>query len=165
MLVAVRKGEAGRLHMHGFAECWGMGDAERREWREMLEDLWRRRIPGTNEFEPLGTMNVDRLDMGKLLGKDGGNGTLGYLYGHKERIWVETSTLRRPAEQPPTTPGGAGSSCGPRAERWRTMPIGGASGSPAGNCRSAWCWSRESCTNRRAANGRTAGSGTNRNVM
>ena len=52
MLVAVRKGEAGRLHMHGFAECWGMGDAERREWREMLEDLWRRRIPGTNEFEP-----------------------------------------------------------------------------------------------------------------
>lgn len=101
MLVAVRKGEAGRLHMHGFAECWGMGDAERREWREMLEDLWRRRIPGTNEFEPLGTMNVDRMDMGKLLGKDGGNGTLGYLYGHKERIWVETSTLRRPAEQPP----------------------------------------------------------------
>ena len=67
MLWAVRKGEAGRLHMHGFAQCVGMGEVERREWREMLEDLWRRRIPGTREFEPLGTMNVDRMDMKKLL--------------------------------------------------------------------------------------------------
>lgn len=41
MLWAVRKGEAGRLHMHGFAECVGMGAADRREWREMLEDLWQ----------------------------------------------------------------------------------------------------------------------------
>ena len=101
MLWAVRKGEAGRLHMHGFAECVGLDERERREWREMLEDLWRRRIPGTSEFEPLGTINVDRMDMGKLLGKDGKNGTLGYLYGHKERLWVETSTLRRPVEQAP----------------------------------------------------------------
>ena len=101
MLVAVRKGEAGRLHMHGFAECKGLNDRERREWREMLEDLWRRRIPGTNEFDPLGTINVDRMDMKKLLGKDGSNGTLGYLYGHKERLWVETQTLRRPVEQAP----------------------------------------------------------------
>lgn len=101
MLVAVRKGENGRLHMHGFAECVGLDERDRREWREMLEDLWRRRIPGTSEFEPLGTINVDRMDMGKLLGKDGKNGTLGYLYGHKERLWVETSTLRRPVEQAP----------------------------------------------------------------
>lgn len=102
MLVAVRKGETGRLHMHGFAQCVGMGEAERREWREMLEDLWRRRIPGTGEYDPLGTMNVDRMDTRKLLGKDGGNGTLGYLYGHKERAWVETSTLKRPVEQMPS---------------------------------------------------------------
>lgn len=87
--------------MHGFAECVGLDERERREWREMLEDLWRRRIPGTSEFEPLGTINVDRMDMGKLLGKDGKNGTLGYLYGHKERLWVETSTLHRPVEQAP----------------------------------------------------------------
>ena len=69
MLVAVRKGEAGRLHMHGFAECTGLTAAQRREWREMLEDLWRRRIPGSNEFEPLGTMNVNRIDMKKLLAR------------------------------------------------------------------------------------------------
>lgn len=101
MLVAVRKGENGRLHMHGFAECKGLDAKDRREWREMLEDLWRRRIPGTNEYEPLGTINVDRIDMGKLLGKDGTNGTLGYFYAHKERIWVETATLRRPEVQMP----------------------------------------------------------------
>ena len=70
MLWAVRKGETGRLHMHGFAECVGMGAADRREWREMLEDLWRRRVPGTGEYEPLGTMNADRMDMKKLLGVD-----------------------------------------------------------------------------------------------
>lgn len=101
MLVAVRKGENGRLHMHGFAECKGLDAKDRREWREMLEDLWRRRIPGTNEYEPLGTINVDRIDMGKLLGKDGTNGTLGYFYAHKERIWVEMATLRRPEVQLP----------------------------------------------------------------
>ena len=101
MLVAVRKGEAGRLHMHGFAECPGLTAAQRREWREMLEDLWRRRIPGSNEFEPLGTMNVDRIDMKKLLGKSGQGeyGTVGYLYGHKERLWVETANLRPAIEQ------------------------------------------------------------------
>ena len=88
MLWAARKGEAGRLHMHGFAQCVGMGEADRREWREMLEDLWRRRIPGTREFEPLGTMNVDRMDMKKLLGLsgEGKNGTLGYIYGHSWRL-------------------------------------------------------------------------------
>ena len=103
MLVAVRKGEAGRLHMHGFAECQGLTAAQRREWREMLEDLWRRRIPGSNEFEPLGTMNVDRIDMKKLLGKSGQGeyGTVGYLYGHKERLWVETANLRPAIEQAP----------------------------------------------------------------
>lgn len=101
MLAAVRKGENGRLHFHGFAECKGLDDRDRREWREMLEDLWRRRIPGTGEFEPLGTINVDRMDMKKLLGKDGTQGTLGYFYGHKERLWVETNTLRRPVEQAP----------------------------------------------------------------
>ncbi len=101
MLAAVRKGEQGRLHFHGFAECRGLDERDRREWREMLEDLWRRRIPGTNEFEPLGTINVDRMDMKKLLGKDGTNGTMGYLYGHKERLWVETNTLCQPVEQLP----------------------------------------------------------------
>ena len=45
MLWAVRNGEAGRLHMHGFAQCLGLSEAERRELRYMLEDLWRRRDP------------------------------------------------------------------------------------------------------------------------
>ena len=100
MLWAVRKGEAGRLHMHGFAECVGMGAADRREWREMLEDLWRRRVPGTGEYEPLGTMNADRMDMKKLLGVDGQgkNGTIGYIYGHKERACIETRNLSQPEE-------------------------------------------------------------------
>ena len=69
----------------------------------MLEDLWRRRIPGSNEFEPLGTMNVNRIDMKKLLGKSvqGEYGTMGYFYGHKERLWVETANLRPAIEQAP----------------------------------------------------------------
>lgn len=104
MLWAVRKGEAGRLHMHGFAECVGMGAADRREWREMLEDLWRRRVPGTGEYEPLGTMNADRMDMKKLLGVDGQgkNGTIGYIYGHKERACIETRNLGQPEELAPS---------------------------------------------------------------
>ena len=104
MLWAVRKGEAGRLHMHGFAECVGMGAADRREWREMLEDLWRRRVPGTGEYEPLGTMNADRMDMKKLLGVDGQgkNGTIGYIYGHKERACIETRNLSQPEELAPS---------------------------------------------------------------
>ena len=73
MLWAVRKGEAGRLHMHGFAECVGMGAADRREWREMLEDLWRRRVPGTGEYEPLGTMNADRYRHEVSASLSGGN--------------------------------------------------------------------------------------------
>lgn len=103
MLWAVRKGENGRLHMHGFVECIGLDARDRREFREMLEDLWRRRIPGTSEFEPLGTMNADRIDMGKLLGKEGQgqSGTVGYIYGHKERICVESKNLKLPVEQVP----------------------------------------------------------------
>lgn len=105
MLWAVRKGESGRLHMHGFVECAGLSQNDRREFREMLEDLWRRRIPGTNEYEPLGTMNADRIDMKKLLGNDGTtqgkHGTVGYIYGHKERICVESKNLKLPVEQPP----------------------------------------------------------------
>ena len=105
MLWAVRKGEKGRLHMHGFVECAGMSCGQRREFREMLEDLWRRRVPGTNEFEPLGTMNADRIDMKKLLGNDGAaqgkHGTVGYIYGHKERICVESKNLILPVEQVP----------------------------------------------------------------
>lgn len=66
MLWAVRKGKDGRLHMHGFVECIGLDQIDRREVREMLEDLWRRRIPGTNEYESLGTMNADRIDMKKF---------------------------------------------------------------------------------------------------
>ena len=46
-LHAVRNGEKGKLHMHGFAECKGLTAAERREFRQMLEELWRRRVPGT----------------------------------------------------------------------------------------------------------------------
>ena len=104
MLWAVRKGKEGRLHMHGFAQCLGLDAAQRREWREMLEDLWRRRIPGTREFEPLGTVNADRLDMKKLLGIDGQgqNGTLGYIYGHAQRVCVETKNLTLPEEQAPS---------------------------------------------------------------
>lgn len=81
MLWAVRNGEAGRLHMHGFAQCPGLSEAERRELRYMLEDLWRRRVPGTREFEPMGTMNADRIIMKKILGIDGQgtSGTVGYL--------------------------------------------------------------------------------------
>ena len=108
MLWAVRKGEEGRLHMHGFAQCLGLSAAERKEWRWMLEDLWRRRIPGTNDYDPLGTMNADRMDMKKLLGTDGQgqNGTMGYIYGHKERVCVETSNLRLPVE------------CAPNDSKW-----------------------------------------------
>ena len=100
MLWAVRKGENGRLHMHGFAQCRALNRAERREWREMLEDLWRKRVPGTNEFEPMGTINADRIDMKKILGVDGQgkNGTVGYIYGHKERCCIETRNLTLPEE-------------------------------------------------------------------
>ena len=103
MLLACRKGENGRLHMHGFAQCQGLNPDERRERREMLEDLWRRRIPGSNDFEPLGTMNAERIDMNRVLGKSGeGNyGTVGYFYGHKERLWVETANLRSAIEKAP----------------------------------------------------------------
>lgn len=166
MLVAVRKGEAGRLHMHGFAECQGLTAAQRREWREMLEDLWRRRIPGSNEFEPLGTMNVNRIDMKKLLGKSvqGEYGTMGYFYGHKERLWVERPTCARPLSRPLTMADGAGNSCGPPAGKSRTMPSGGSSGFPAGRWKSASCWSPAGCM--RARSGKeTAGNGWNRNAM
>ena len=41
--------------------------------------------------------------MKKLLGKSGQGeyGTVGYLYGHKERLWVETANLRPAIEQAP----------------------------------------------------------------
>lgn len=70
----------------------------------MLEDLWRRRVPGTGEYEPLGTMNADRMDMKKLLGVDGQgkNGTIGYIYGHKERACIETRNLSQPEELAPS---------------------------------------------------------------
>lgn len=102
MLWAVRNGEAGRLHMHGFAQCPGLSEAERRELRYMLEDLWRRRVPGTREFEPMGTMNADRIIMKKILGIDGQgtSGTVGYIYGHGFRRCLETSNLTLPEEQP-----------------------------------------------------------------
>lgn len=102
MLWAVRNGEAGRLHMHGFAQCPGLSEAERRELRYMLEDLWRRRVPGTREFEPMGTMNADRIIMKKILGIDGQgtSGTVGYIYGHSFRRCLETSNLTLPEEQP-----------------------------------------------------------------
>lgn len=99
-LHAVRNGEKGKLHMHGFAECKGLTAAERREFRQMLEELWRRRVPGTGEYEPLGTCNADRIDMKKILGIDGDgkNGTVGYIYGHSERRCVETRNLTLPEE-------------------------------------------------------------------
>ena len=102
-LMAARKGGAGRLHMHGFAQCRGLSAAQQREFRELVEDLWRRRIPGTGEYEPLGTLNADRIDLKKLLGKDGQGdyGTLGYFFAHKERLWVETANLRPAVEQAP----------------------------------------------------------------
>ena len=100
MLWAVRKGKDGRLHMHGFVECIGLDQIDRREVREMLEDLWRRRIPGTNEYESLGTMNADRIDMKKILGTDqttqGKYGTVGYIYNHTERVCIETKNLILP---------------------------------------------------------------------
>lgn len=103
MLFPVRKGEAGRLHFHGFAQCDALDAAQRREWREMLEDLWRRGIPGTREFEPMGTINVDRINMKKLLGMDGQGpmGTVGYIYGHKEMVCIETRNLILPEVQRP----------------------------------------------------------------
>lgn len=105
MLWAVRKGKDGRLHMHGFVECSGLDQIDRREVREMLEDLWRRRIPGTNEYESLGTMNADRIDMKKILGTDqttqGKYGTVGYIYNHTERVCIETKNLILPEEQVP----------------------------------------------------------------
>lgn len=115
-LHAVRNGEKGKLHMHGFAECKGLTTAERREFRAILEELWRRRVPGTSEYEPLGTMNADRIDMKKILGIDGDgkNGTVGYIYGHSERRCVETRNLtdagraaggRHQVEPPPAAQG------------------------------------------------------------
>lgn len=101
MFAAVQKGEGGRMHMHGFAECVGLTRQQRREWREMLEDLWRRRIEGTREFEPLGTLNADRIDMRKILGKDGTGGTVSYFYAHKKRTWIETRNLIQPKEEKP----------------------------------------------------------------
>lgn len=101
MFAAVQKGDGGRMHMHGFAECVGLSKQQRREWREMLEDLWRRRIDGTREFEPLGTLNADRIDMRKILGKDGTGGTVSYFYAHKKRTWIETRNLIQPKEQTP----------------------------------------------------------------
>lgn len=166
MLVAVRKGEAGRLHMHGFAECPSLTAAQRREWREMLEDLWRRRIPGSNEFEPLGTMNVDRIDMKKLLGKSGQGeyGTVGYLYGHKERLWVETANLRPAIEQAPNDGRWSRKQLRAACGESRTMPSGGSSGFPAGRWKSASCWSPAGCM--RARSGKEpAGNGWNRNAM
>ena len=124
MLWAVRKGEKGRLHMHGFAQCRALNRDQRREWREMLEDLWRRRVPGTSEYEPLGTMNADRIDMKKILGIDGQgkNGTVGYIYGHKEHSCIETRNLKLPEEL----------KAAPSARR---IHPGGSSASPAGR----WC--------------------------
>lgn len=168
MLWAVRKGEAGRLHMHGFVECVGMGQSDRREFREMLEDLWRRRIPGTNEYEPLGTMNADRIDMKKLLGNDGTtqgkHGTIGYIYGHKERICVESKNLKLPVEQAPNDTSGAKSSYGPLAAICRTTLTGGEHISPAGHWKSAWSMIRENCINP-TSSGKTAGKSQSRNAM
>ncbi len=61
-------------------------------------------MPGTGEYEPLGTMNADRMDMKKLLGVDGQgkNGTIGYIYGHKERACIETRNLSQPEELAPS---------------------------------------------------------------
>ena len=91
--------------MHGFVECIGLDQIDRREVREMLEDLWRRRIPGTNEYESLGTMNADRIDMKKILGTDqttqGKYGTVGYIYNHTERVCIETKNLILPEERAP----------------------------------------------------------------
>ncbi len=82
--------------MHGFVECIGLDQIDRREVREMLEDLWRRRIPGTNEYESLGTMNADRIDMKKFWEqtrqRKGKYGTVGYIYNHTERVCIETKT-------------------------------------------------------------------------
>ena len=57
-------------------------------------------MPGTGEYEPLGTCNADRIDMKKILGIDGDgkNGTVGYIYGHSERRCVETRNLTLPEE-------------------------------------------------------------------
>ena len=101
-LYACRNGDSGRDHLHGFAQVQGLDAAQRRELREMLEDLWRQRIPGTREYEPMGTMDVDRLDVKKLLGVDGQgtNGVMGYIYGHTRRTCVETDNLILPTQLP-----------------------------------------------------------------
>lgn len=50
----------------------------------------------------MGTMDVDRLDVKKLLGVDGQgtNGVMGYIYGHTRRTCVETDNLILPTQLP-----------------------------------------------------------------
>lgn len=98
MLFAVQNGDHGKLHIHGFVQVDGLDQGQRRELRELLEDLWRRRIPGTGEYESMGGINVDRLDMRQLLAQSQQSkyGTIGYIYGHKHRKCVESRSLALP---------------------------------------------------------------------
>ena len=82
----------------------GWSEAERRELRYMLEDLWRRRVPGTREFEPMGTMNADRIIMKKILGIDG-QGTSGTVGVH-----LRPQLPAVPGNQQPDPAGGAAGS-------------------------------------------------------
>jgi len=98
ILFPVRNGSGGKLHIHGLVQVDGMDQAQRRELRELLEDLWRRKIPGCGEFESLGTINVDRLNMRAVLASSKRSkwGTVGYIYSHKERCCVEGGALILP---------------------------------------------------------------------
>lgn len=101
-LYATKNGENGRWHMHGFAQCDGLSRVQRLLFREMLEKMWRRRVPGSGEYESMGTLNADRLDLKRVLGKAGESrwGTVGYIYAHTARICVESRNLVCPQQLP-----------------------------------------------------------------
>lgn len=86
-------------------------------------------MPGTGEYEPLGTMNADRMDMKKLLGVDGQgkNGTIGYIYGHKERACIETRNLSQPEELAPSDTKWSRRQLRKAAPNAQRMPTGGSS--------------------------------------
>ena len=59
MLWAVRNGEAGRLHMHGFAQCPGLSEAERRKSQEAFLYDERPVMVATNAFG----MGIDKSNV------------------------------------------------------------------------------------------------------
>lgn len=101
-LHVVQNGDEGKVHFHGLVQIDRLNRRERQEFREMVEELWGRRETD-GSYDPLGTINADRIDMGQLLGQEGNGqyGTMGYIYGHKKRCLVRTGKFKEPEKQAP----------------------------------------------------------------